>query len=182
MEQPLARIDPAILALMHGSFGKDGALKPFAREIMLIECQIAGMIPRDVKTVEPQLVPGALLPLKREPENPHDPLAIMVFNEAGHHLGYVPRQNRSPGTTAGRGQTAVCQTGIQIMAGRLSESRGAHLSARFLIPRPPRTPFQIGLQVINRCAGGCHTPCVRLVLVNSESRRPCRSMGQGGQG
>jgi len=76
---------------MHGSFGKDGVLKPFAREIMLIECQIAGMIPRDVKTVEPQLVPGALLPLKREPENPHDPLAIMVFSEAGHHLGYVPR-------------------------------------------------------------------------------------------
>ena len=57
MEQPLAKIDPAILALMHGSFGKDGALKPFAREIMLIECQIAGMIPRDVQTVEPR--PGA---------------------------------------------------------------------------------------------------------------------------
>ena len=91
MEQPLAKIDPAILALMHGSFGKDGALKPFAREIMLIECLIAGMIPRDVQTVEPDLVPGALLPLKREPENPHDPLAIMVFSEAGHHLGYVPR-------------------------------------------------------------------------------------------
>ena len=91
MEQPLAKIDPAILALMHGSFGKDGALKPFAREIMLIECQIAGMIPRDVQTVEPDLVPGALLPLKREPENPHDPLAIMVFSEAGYHLGYVPR-------------------------------------------------------------------------------------------
>jgi len=91
MEQPLARIDPAILALMHGSFGKDGALKPFSREIMLIECQIAGMIILEVQTVEPQLVPGALLQLKREPENPHDPLAIMVFNEAGHHLGYVPR-------------------------------------------------------------------------------------------
>ena len=23
--------------------------------------------------------------------NPHDALAIMVFAEAGHHLGYVPR-------------------------------------------------------------------------------------------
>jgi hypothetical protein len=91
MEQPLAKIDPAILALMHGSFGKDGALKPFAREIMLSEFQIAGIIPRDAQTVEPDLVPGALLPLKREPENPHDPLAIMVFSEAGYHLGYVPR-------------------------------------------------------------------------------------------
>jgi len=91
MEQPLAKTDPSVLALMHGSFGKDGALKPFSREIMLIECQIAGMIILEVQTVEPQLVPGALLQLKREPENPHDPLAIMVFNEAGHHLGYVPR-------------------------------------------------------------------------------------------
>jgi hypothetical protein len=91
MEQPLAKTDPSILALMHGSFGKDGALKPFSREIMLIECQIAGMIILEVQTVEPQLVPGALLQLKREPENPHDLLAIMVFNEAGHHLGYVPR-------------------------------------------------------------------------------------------
>jgi len=76
---------------MHGSFGKDGALKPFAREIMLIECHIAGTSHRDVKTVEPQLLPGMMLPLKREPSNPHDPLAIMILTEGGHHLGYVPR-------------------------------------------------------------------------------------------
>ncbi len=24
-------------------------------------------------------------------ELPHDPLAIMIFNESGHHLDYVPR-------------------------------------------------------------------------------------------
>jgi hypothetical protein len=31
-------------------------------------------------------------PLKREPENPHDPLAIIIFDSTGqHHLGYVPR-------------------------------------------------------------------------------------------
>jgi hypothetical protein len=91
MEQPLVKIDPAILALMHGSFGKDGALQPFAREIMLIECHIAGTSHRDVKAAEPQLLPGVMLPLKREPANPHDPLAIMIFTESGHHVGYVPR-------------------------------------------------------------------------------------------
>ena len=91
MTQPLVKIDPALLALMHGSFGKDGALQPFAREIMLIECHIAGTSHHNVKSIEPQLLPGALLPLKREPANPHDPLAIMIFNEAGHQLGYVPR-------------------------------------------------------------------------------------------
>ncbi len=32
-----------------------------------------------------------LLPLKREPANEHDPLAIMILDEKGNHLGYVPR-------------------------------------------------------------------------------------------
>ncbi len=91
MEKSLAIIDPALIALMHGSFGKDGALMPFAREIMLIECHIAGTSHRDVESAEPELLPGVLLPLKREPENPHDALAIMIFDEAGRHLGYVPR-------------------------------------------------------------------------------------------
>lgn len=91
MEKSLVPIDPALLALIHGAFGKDGALMPFAREIMLVECQIAGTSHRDVKSFEPSLAPGALLVLKREPSNPHDALAIMIFNEAGHHLGYVPR-------------------------------------------------------------------------------------------
>ncbi len=91
MTSSLVPIDPALLALMHGSFGKDGALLPFAREIMLVECPVAGTSHRDVKAAEPDLLPGVFLPLKREPENPHDSLAIMILNEAGHHLGYVPR-------------------------------------------------------------------------------------------
>ena len=66
-------------------------LMPFAREIMLLECHIAGTGYRDLKEVEPALIPGSFLPLKREPQNPHDPLAIMICDEAGHHLGYVPR-------------------------------------------------------------------------------------------
>ena len=91
MDRSLAIIDPALLALMHGSFGQDGALLPFAREIMLVECQIAGTSHRDIKAIEPALTPGTLLVLRREPENAHDALAIMIFNEAGAHLGYVPR-------------------------------------------------------------------------------------------
>jgi len=90
-ELSLVPIDPALLALMHGSFGQDGALLPFAREIMLVECAIAGTSYRDLKAVEPALVAGSLLPLKREPSNAHDALAIMILTEAGHHLGYVPR-------------------------------------------------------------------------------------------
>ena len=77
--------------MVHGSFGKDGPLQPFAREIMLLECQIAGATHRDIKHVEPSLVPGCLLSLKREPTNEHDHLTVMIFNEAGAPLGYVPR-------------------------------------------------------------------------------------------
>ncbi|MGI8602901.1 MAG: HIRAN domain-containing protein [Verrucomicrobiales bacterium] len=87
----LVPIDPALLALMHGAFGKDGALLPFAREIMLIECHIAGTSHRDLQSVEPSLAAGSLLVLKREAGNPHDTLAIMLLDTAGHHLGYVPR-------------------------------------------------------------------------------------------
>jgi hypothetical protein len=87
----LVPIDPALLALIHGSFGGDGALMPFAREIMLIECPIAGTSFRDLKAVAPTLLPGNLLVLKREPQNSHDALAIMIFDETGHHLGYIPR-------------------------------------------------------------------------------------------
>lgn len=90
-DQSLAKIDPALLALMHGSFAQDGALLPFAREIMLIECHIAGTSHRDLADVEPTLQPGAFLVLRREPENAHDKLAIRIHDEAGHHLGYIPR-------------------------------------------------------------------------------------------
>ena len=51
--QSLALIDPALLALLHGSFGKDGQLQPFVREIMLVECHIAGTSHRELKEVEP---------------------------------------------------------------------------------------------------------------------------------
>lgn len=90
-ESSLVPIDPALLALMHGAFGGDGALMPFAKEIMLIDCQIAGTSHRDLDAVEPTLLPGTLLGLRREPENAHDALAIMILTQVGHHLGYIPR-------------------------------------------------------------------------------------------
>lgn len=91
MDKSLVSIDPSLLALIHGSFGKGGALQPFVQEIMLIESHIAGTSHRELKDVEPSLSVGSVLPLKREPGNPHDSLAIMIFDEAGHHLGYIPK-------------------------------------------------------------------------------------------
>ncbi len=91
MDNALISIDPALLALIHGSFGPDGALLPFAREIMLVECHVAGTSYRDLDAVEPSLLAGTFLVLRREPANPHDHLAIMILTESGHHVGYVPQ-------------------------------------------------------------------------------------------
>ena len=91
MQEDLVPIDPAMLALIHGSFDKGGALKPFAREIMLIECRVAGTSHYNVKDIEDNLKKGDTLPLQREPKNSFDSLAIKILDEAGHLIGYVPR-------------------------------------------------------------------------------------------
>jgi hypothetical protein len=123
----LVPIDPALLALIHGSFGGDGALMPFAKEIMLIECQIAGTSHRDLEEVEPTLLPGHLLVLKREPQNAHDALAVMIFDEAGHHLGYIPRAKNEA--------IARLMDAGKLLFGRLEskEKQGAWLKAQMRV-------------------------------------------------
>ena len=79
-------------ALMKGSFGKDGLPLPFVREIFLLECHVAGTGFRNLADIESDLEPGDLLTFKREPGNKHDKLAIEIFDQAEHSLGYVPRQ------------------------------------------------------------------------------------------
>ena len=49
MDQSLALIDPVLLAIVQGATGPGGALVPFAREILLVECQIAGTSYRELK-------------------------------------------------------------------------------------------------------------------------------------
>lgn len=96
MNNSLARIDPTIRALMHGSFQKNGNLLPFAREILLIECNVSGTGYRELKAIEPTLTSGAMLVLQREPGNAHDDLAIRVHDSAGNALGYIPRVSNAP--------------------------------------------------------------------------------------
>jgi len=79
-------------ALIKGSFGKDGLPMPFVREIFLLECHVAGTAFRNLADIEPNLVPGNILTFKREPGNKHDKLAIEIFDQEEHSLGYVPRQ------------------------------------------------------------------------------------------
>ncbi|NUP99842.1 MAG: HIRAN domain-containing protein [Armatimonadetes bacterium] len=91
MSASLTPTDPAILALLRGSFGATGLPLPFVQEIFLLECHVAGTSHVDLDAIEPRLQPGELFRFLREPENPHDELAILILTEAGEKLGYVPR-------------------------------------------------------------------------------------------
>jgi hypothetical protein len=69
--------------------------KPFARQIRLTDVYIAGTTHiRGIEEIEPRLEIGAKLEFFREPDNPHDPLAIVVKDGDGNKLGYIP-QNKN---------------------------------------------------------------------------------------
>ena len=91
MTHNLTAIDPTILAVIKGSFGKDGLPMPFIKEIFLMECHVAGTTYVDLTDIEPKLVADAPLVFKREPGNPHDSLAIQIYAEHGDRIGYVPK-------------------------------------------------------------------------------------------
>lgn len=63
------------------------------RQILLAEFFIAGFQYHDGMRPEifQALNEGDELLLQREPDNPHDPLAIAIFRGRGDNLGYVPR-------------------------------------------------------------------------------------------
>lgn len=64
---------------------------PFGQELHLLDCHVAGTSHVDLSAVEPDLEPGQVLVFRREPDNPHDSLAIRINDAEGHKLGYVPR-------------------------------------------------------------------------------------------
>jgi hypothetical protein len=69
--------------------------KTFGRRIFLIEALVAGTthLKEDPQALEAELTKGERLNFFREPENPHDNLAISVKNALGKKIGYVPRKN-----------------------------------------------------------------------------------------
>lgn len=63
----------------------------FPRTFTLFEGAVAGYQYYNGAAVISQLRIGDPLVLRREPDNPHDELAIEVLTTSGHKLGYVPR-------------------------------------------------------------------------------------------
>jgi hypothetical protein len=58
---------------------------------VLLESIVAGTWYYQAVSVMASLKPGTAIVLSREPDNPHDPLAVAVLTRQGAKLGYVPR-------------------------------------------------------------------------------------------
>lgn len=98
MSQNLISISPDFPSLFRISSHNQTLPVPFAREIFLFACHIAGTNFRpEIAEIEPQLQPGAKLRLQREPQNKFDELAVAVYDACDNHLGYLPKfQNAVP--------------------------------------------------------------------------------------
>lgn len=92
MNSSLVPIDPVLLAIMRGDPAGTTLPAPFGRELMLLDCHVAGTgYVADMDDIAVDLAVGAPLALRRESANSHDTLAILVFDARGRKLGYVPR-------------------------------------------------------------------------------------------
>ena len=97
---PFRRIDLIFLlpALWLGSAQAQERIR-----VLVQSSPLAGSQFHALESLRPQLKPGDALDLVREPDNPHDPLAVRVEWQ-GHKLGYVPRkENRSVAAALDRG-------------------------------------------------------------------------------
>ena len=91
MSDTLVPIDPTLLTIIKGLAG-GGLPLPYVQEIMLLDCHVAGTTHvAAIDKIEPLLLVGDALVFHREPDNPHDQLAILILDERGNKLGYVPQ-------------------------------------------------------------------------------------------
>ena len=80
-----------IVALLHKNDGLS-LPRPFAKEIYLIDTEIAGTTHvYNIKDLDTDLVIGKKLNFFREPNNQYDKKAIVVKDDNGNKIGYIPR-------------------------------------------------------------------------------------------
>ncbi len=86
-DQSLIKVNPGLLsALSKGSFSLD----VFAREILVLECLIAGTSFRKLDKVQDELNETVQLEMKREGDNKFDNFAVELWFQ-NTKVGYIPR-------------------------------------------------------------------------------------------
>ncbi len=80
-----------LVGLLHGQGGLT-IPQPFERDIFLFDSSVAGTsFIEGIEELEPHLNIGDRLQFFREPDNPHDKQAIVIKNNDGVKIGYVPK-------------------------------------------------------------------------------------------
>lgn len=89
MSDNLVKFTPAMLSVLAG---ENKIALPFQKDIFLIEIQVAGTsFRKNIKELEPQLLPGQMYRMVREPDNKYDANAIAIYFEE-EKLGYIPAE------------------------------------------------------------------------------------------
>jgi hypothetical protein len=82
-----------ILAVINAKTSGLDIGKPFSKQIYLISASIAGTYYVDnIDELLKKIEIGTMLHFVREPDNQYDELAILVKDQNGNKLGYVPRK------------------------------------------------------------------------------------------
>ena len=84
--------DKAGLVSVAANQGPDTMIKPLVKEIHLFDSYVAGTTHISDKTVLDHIKEGDMLSLQRE-DNKFDSNAILILNEDGKKLGYVPEKD-----------------------------------------------------------------------------------------
>ena len=85
--QSLIKVNPSLLAaLSRGGI----SIQVMPKDILVLECLVAGTSFRKLKDVEPSLTSEVKLQLKREANNEFDSFAVALFFEQ-HKIGFIPR-------------------------------------------------------------------------------------------
>ena len=88
--------DKGVVGLLHGKGGSLAIPKPFERDIYLFDTHVAGTtFVEGIDELEPYLNEDDRLDFFREPENSHDPKAIVIKNADGVKIGYVPKADNA---------------------------------------------------------------------------------------
>lgn len=128
-----------LLGFIAGFGARAVAERPAPRaQVLVQDAPLAGFQFHAGRRLWPELRVGDALVLVREPDNPHDPLAVRV-DWRGHKLGYVPRrENADIARFLDRGVP------LEARISRLAEVRDPWQRIRFEVWMPLAVPASPG--------------------------------------
>lgn len=94
MGNSLVNTQNGYLALKYGQKNELSDVKPYHKDILLFDTYVAGTAyVKGIEELEKSLDVDARLEFFREPDNVHDPNAIVVKTTGGQKVGYVPMKD-----------------------------------------------------------------------------------------